>query len=62
MIRFSCSHDGSWLHLTAPRGTLSVSPAIGGGFQISRAGLIVEGGFENEAAAVAQAEWLLTEA
>jgi hypothetical protein len=62
MIRFSCSYDGSWTHLSAPRGLLSVSPAINGGFQISRDGRIVEDGFENRDAAIAQAAWLLTDA
>jgi len=61
MIRLSCSYDGSWWHLTGPNGRLDVSPAPkGAGFAISRDGRIVEDGFETEAAAIAQAEWLLS--
>lgn len=63
MIRFACSHDGSHTYMTTPRGQFTVSPAPkGAGFQISQAGLVVEDGFANRDAAVAQAEWLLTEA
>lgn len=61
MTRMSCSYDGSWLHMSSHKGRLSVSPAVrGGGFVISRDGRIIEDGFENEGAAIAQAEWLLT--
>ena len=61
MITTTKSWDSLWTYIRSPKGLLAVSPAPKGeGWHISRFGRVVEDGFETEAAAIAQAEWLLS--